>query len=248
MQNPIPTDERFAIKTSVFEGPLELLLDLVERRKLLINDISLASVTDEFIQHVTHMQKDALQQTSHFIVVAATLLLIKSKSLLPVLELTDEEEHSIEELEKRLRLYQTYRDVAQMVQQMYGRRKMYSKRFAPKSLGVFMPDRYTTHESVVTSIFDVLHNLPKPKQITKAHLVSIISLEEMIARLRARVEEQIRCTFSELTENEIERKNVIVCFLAILEMYKQGNVIIAQIRHFDDIELEKGTLSIPKYT
>ena len=92
----------FAIKTEVFEGPLDLLIDLVERRKLLINDISLAAVTDEYIEHVSRMQERSLSGTAHFVQLAATLLLIKSKSLLPVLELTDEEEHAIEDLEERL--------------------------------------------------------------------------------------------------------------------------------------------------
>ena len=82
----------FSIKTHVFEGPLELLIELCEKRKLLINDISLAEVTDEYIRRVSEMQEKSLPNTAQFIGLAATLLLIKSKSLLPVLELTKEED------------------------------------------------------------------------------------------------------------------------------------------------------------
>ena len=86
------TVEQFEVKTSAFEGPLDLLLDLVEKRKLLINDISIAEVTDEYMRQVSLMQELSLPNTAQFVALAATLLLIKSKSLLPVLELTQEEE------------------------------------------------------------------------------------------------------------------------------------------------------------
>jgi len=87
--------QSFAIKTEVFEGPMDLLLDLVEKRKLLINDISLAEVTDEYMRHVATMQEASLPGTAQFVQMAATLLLIKSKSLLPVLELTEDEEETM---------------------------------------------------------------------------------------------------------------------------------------------------------
>ena len=114
--------ERFAVKTEVFEGPLELLIELVEKRKLLINDISLAAVTDEYMQRVSAMQERSLPGTAQFVALAATLLLIKSKSLLPVLELTEEEEASIDDLQERLRQYQIVRDAAVNVAARFARR------------------------------------------------------------------------------------------------------------------------------
>jgi segregation and condensation protein A len=110
-----------AIKTETFEGPMELLIELVEKRKLLINDISLAKVTDEYMQTVRAMQELSLPHTSQFITLAATLLLIKSKSLLPVLNLTSEETASIEDLEERLKLYQIYRDAGIELQTRFGK-------------------------------------------------------------------------------------------------------------------------------
>ena len=81
----------FKVKTSSFEGPLDLLLDLIEKRKLFINDVSLAKVTDDFIAHIKQFDDLPMAESAHFILIASTLLLIKSKSLLQELNLTEEE-------------------------------------------------------------------------------------------------------------------------------------------------------------
>jgi segregation and condensation protein A len=86
----VDTRDIFSFKTEVFEGPLSLLIELIEKRKLLINDISLAAVTDEYMRRVAEMERSPLRETAEFIVLASTLLLIKSKSLLPILSLTEE--------------------------------------------------------------------------------------------------------------------------------------------------------------
>ena len=100
------------VKTSVYEGPLEVLLELIEKRKLLINDISLASVTDEYIARVNTMPHLPVGETAEFISLAATLLLIKSRSLLPNLQLSEEESRDIKELEYRLALYQLIKEAS----------------------------------------------------------------------------------------------------------------------------------------
>src|SRR5665647_121039 len=95
-----------AVKTSVYEGPLDLLLELIEKRKLLINDIALAAVTEEYIARINAMDTLPMGETAEFVALAATLLLIKSRSLLPLLNLTEEESKDIKELEYRLAVYQ----------------------------------------------------------------------------------------------------------------------------------------------
>src|SRR4051794_29176459 len=98
------------VKTPVYEGPLDLLLELIEKRKLLINDISLAAVTDEYIAKINSLSELPVGETADFIALAATLLLIKSRSLLPTLALSGEEERDIKELEYRLAVYQILKD------------------------------------------------------------------------------------------------------------------------------------------
>src|ERR1041384_5079208 len=103
----------YTVKTSVFEGPLDLLLDLVTKRKLFVNDVSLAQVTDDFIKYLEEHEEFPMGESAEFILVASTLMLIKSRSLLPMIKLTEEEEESIHELEDRLTLYAKYKDLAQ---------------------------------------------------------------------------------------------------------------------------------------
>ena len=237
----------FKVKTNIFEGPLELLLELVERRKLLINDISLATVTDDYMRHVSEMQELSLPNTSNFISLAATLLLVKSKSLLPVLDLTDEEETSIEDLEERLRLYKIVRDAALPVQNMFGKNVLHSPKFTPPSEAVFLPDDRCTITGLHSSMLGILDALPKKESLAKAQVKVTISLEEMMQNLQERISKYSKVSFFELQKNEPERKVRIVGFLAILELFKQGNLIITQAQHFSDIEIELDQGQVPNY-
>lgn len=237
----------FSIKTEVFEGPLELLLDLVERRKLLINDISLAAVTDEYMRQVSEMQELSLPNTAQFITLAATLLLVKSKSLLPVLELTEEEESSIEDLEERLRYYQIIRDASVILQDNFGKKILYAPQFTPAKEPLFVPDQYCDLSSLREAMFDVLRDLPQKTSPAKAQVKTIISLEDMMTRLQNRIANQLQVRFSELHVGETEKKVIIVGFLAILELFKQGNLLIKQDSLFSDMEIELDKGQIPSY-
>ena len=241
------TTSNFSIKTEVFEGPLELLLELVERRKLLINDISLAMVTDEYMTHVRNSQEMSLPNTAQFIALAATLLLVKSKSLLPVLELTEEEEVSIADLEERLKQYQIIRDVAVGLQEIYGDNRLYPPKFNAPTNTLFAPDKYCDVSELRNTISDVVNSLPKKENRAKAQVKTVISLEEMIKKLESRIAHSPFLRFSELRASESEKKTIIVSFLAVLELFKQGNLIITQVKRFDDIEIELNKNQTPTY-
>jgi segregation and condensation protein A len=239
----VNTVTAFAIKTETFEGPIEL----VEKRKLLINDISLAAVTDEYMQTVSAMQELSLPNTSQFVSLAATLLLIKSKSLLPVLDLTEEETASIEDLEERLKRYQIYRDISLELQMRFGKTNSYTPEFTPPNEPVFMPDEHCSISALQEAMQEVLTALPKEETKPVAKLKPTISLEEMMDKLRTRIETQVLTKFSDIRAREPEHKNVIVGFLAILEIFKQGNIIITQADRFEDIHMELDKQGIPKY-
>ncbi len=226
---------------------MELLIELVEKRKLLINDISLAQVTDEYMQTVSAMQELSLPNTAQFISLAATLLLIKSKSLLPVLDLTTEEEASIEDLEERLKQYQVYRDASLLLQSIFGKQNMYEPEYTPPRDSLFVPDAYCSQDALAEAMERVLTNLPKTEVKPTAKVRPTISLEEMMDRLKQRIERQMQTKFSEIRAGETEHKNVIVGFLAILELFKQGNVIISQVSRFEDIHIELDRPNTPKY-
>lgn len=241
------TDSVFAIKTDVFEGPLELLIELVEKRKLLINDISLAEVTDEYMAEVALLQEERLPNTAQFIVLAATLLLIKSKSLLPALELSAEEEEGIEELQKRLARYQLYREIAFTILDHFGKHIAHSRQFIPKTKPVFLPDTFTTLPTLHTAMRELVTNLPVHTPTPKVRVKPMISLEEMVARLEDRIQKAHRTTLRELTETDGEAKIVIIGFLAILESVKQGQILVAQTARFQDIEVSSERLNTPQY-
>lgn len=241
------TEREFAIKTDVFEGPLDLLLELVEKRKLLINDISLAAVTDEYMRYVSDMQAQSLPNTSRFVALAATLLLIKSKSLLPVLELSEEEEGTIDNLEERLRLYQIYRDAGKVLAERFGTTVLYEAQMAPPQEPVFQPDQYCTLPSLTAAMMEVLEQLPQKEIKPRAQVKPTVSLEDMIERLKRRVERQLKTSFFELRRESTEHKDVIVSFLAILELVKQGEILARQSVHFEDIEVEREKAGVPSY-
>jgi len=246
---PVTLDpQKYAIKTEVFEGPLELLIELVEKRKLLINDISLAEVTDEYIARVGEMQQLSLPGTAQFVGLAATLLLIKSRSLLPVLELTDEEEASIDDLELRLKQLQLYKDAAVPVVQQFDQTVLHEAQYAPPREPLFVTDRYCQIPELQLALGRVLDALPKEKAPqVKATVRPTISLEDMMSNLQRRVERQFTLRFSELRRTEPEHKNVIVGFLAILELFKQGDVLVLQETRFADIHIEKEKATVPSY-
>ncbi len=239
---------KFGIKTDVFEGPLDLLIELVEKRKLLINDINLAKVTDEYMTRVSHMQELSLPGTAQFVALASTLLLIKSKSLLPILELSEEEESSIEDLETRLKQYQLYKESAEVLTQQFGKTPLYDAQYAPQRQPLFVTDQYCDIQELQQVLGTVLDSLPQEKAPrVKATVKPTISLEDMMQTLQRRIERQLKLKFSELRRNEPERKNVIVSFLAILELFKQGDLLVVQETHFADIHLESESANVPTY-
>lgn len=237
----------YSVKTQVFEGPLELMLDLVEKHKLLINDISLTVITDDYMQYVGNATNISLLNKAQFIAVASTLLLAKSRSLLPVLKLTEEEEVSISDLEERLKKYQIIRDQALIIREQFGKNKMYTAQFLPPKEAIFVPDRFCELGELKEAMQRVLKKLPTAVKPTKAKVKTVISLEEMMQRLQTRIFQQAHFRFSELKRDNPEVKVVIVGFLAVLELFKQGNLIVTQDERFADIEVELDKSQTPVY-
>jgi len=238
---------KFSVKTDVFEGPLELLIELIEKRKLLVNDISIAAVTDEYMQRVAAMEQNPLHETTQFVVLASTLLLIKSKSLLPILELTDEEEESIEELQERLRIYQIYRNAGKMLESVFGKQMLFERSFSESTEPIFITDAYTEKSVLAESLKDVLTRLPRKVAKPKVQVRKTVSLEDMMESLRSRIERQMKFRFRDIAGQGAEKGTVIIGFLAVLEMVKQGLVIVQQTKHFDDIDIERESGGTPRY-
>ena len=119
MQNVLSLEtNKYAIKLENFEGPLDLLCHLIDKNKMNINDISIAAITDQYIEYIKKMEEMNLEVTSEFLLMASTLIYLKSKSLLPK-EVDDEEEISEEELLRRIIEYKKYKEITKTLRQMY---------------------------------------------------------------------------------------------------------------------------------
>ena len=242
----------FKIKTDIFEGPLDLLLSLVEKRKLFVNDISLSKVADEFIAYMNSIENFPMDESANFILIASTLLLIKSRSLLPTLDLTGEEEQSIEELQDRLRIYQDIKNLSEHIKERFGVSIMFEKQGKSDIPVVFSPDASVTTDGVLEAIDRVLKKIPKKEILPKATVRKVISLEDMIERLTERVQKQLSVRWSDMYGKKQhitkeEKIDLVVGFLAILELVKQGIVMVKQDDMFEDIEIQHQQVNTPSY-
>ena len=240
---------QYSVKTPIFEGPFDLLLSLIEKRKLHVNDISLASVTDDFINHVNERKGIELGETAHFVLVASTLLFIKSRSLLPLLSLSNEEEGDIHDLEKRLKLYEMFRSYGVKIRSLFGKAILYGKsnnRKMPEP--VFSPSSEITVQSMRLAIAGVVTNLPKKESLPEREIEKVISLEDMIANLSERITSAMNMSFNDFSGlGKKEKVHVIVSFLAMLELVKQGVLSVMQSEHFSDIRMETEHVKAPSY-
>jgi segregation and condensation protein A len=248
------------IKTPVFEGPLEILLNLIEKRKLLINDISLSKVTDEYVEYINTLPEYSLTHRAQFILIASTLLLIKAKSLLPTLELTPEEQGDIKELQSRLQILDMMRKQSMVIKQRFGRQRIFERGDLDELIKIFAPGKDITAPTLTTSIYAVLNALPKKQVEQKALVKKVMSLEEMMDTLAVRIQQAMKMSFRDFssggqgshgtrikTASREERVHVIVSFLAMLELVKQGSIDVQQEALFEEIEIEKHDIGVPHY-
>ncbi len=237
----------FEIKQERFEGPLDLLLTLVERRQLHIGDIALAKVTDDFLNYSKDFIDFPIAESAQFAYVASTLLLIKSKALLPQLSLSREEEESMEDLQNRLKLLQRFRELSRHVRTRFGQCAMYLP-LERKVEPIFAPPKDVSVTSLLAGIRAVLASIPKVEALSKVAVKKVVSLEKMIESLKERITSALRMSFREFTAaHKGERINVIVGFLAMLELVKNGLLNVTQDTPRGDIMMETGRVDVPRY-
>lgn len=235
------------IRQEAYEGPFDLILDLIEKRKLSINELSLAQVTDDYIQFVRGQGEFPMEEAAQFIGIAATLLLIKSRSLIPELELSTEEEEDVDDLKKRLMEYERVREQMRELSRIFGTRVMVS---AGERVNkpFFAPSRDLTLERLTTVLADALTALEKAAPtLPEARVRALVSIEEIMDTLLARVQKAMTLSFREFSGTATDRVEVIVSFLALLELVKQGAVDALQHEGFADIRITNTSTGVPRY-
>ena len=235
----------YLVKTGEFEGPVHILLQLIQDRKLHVSEVSLAVVTEDFLKFIAGNNLN-YSQVSSFIVVSSTLLLIKSRSLLPSLELTEEEEESIIDLTERVRQYEVVRKHAELLAPMYGKQPLFTRMYQDKT-PVFAPDAQIT----VTTLSGLLHDLfvafPIVEKLPEKAMKVVVKLEVMIDDLKERIQRGMTLHSREImdkyrnatdpTEKRQAKVFAVVSFLAMLELVKKGFATVLQEESFGDIEL-----------
>jgi segregation and condensation protein A len=237
----------FTIRAGSFEGPYDLILDLIDKRKLSVNELSLSQVTDDYIAFVRGHEAFPMEEAAQFIGVAATLLLIKSKSLIPELELSIEEEEDVDDLKRRLLQYEAVRDARQELARIFGRSMMVpAGERAPEPM--FAPSRDLTLPNLTQALAAALENLEKAEEkLPEARVRPLVTIEEMMDTLLARVQRAMTLSFKDFSSGSTEKVEVIVSFLALLELVKQGAVDAAQHDPFADIRITNTSAGVPRY-
>jgi len=244
----------YEVQTEVFQGPLDLLLYLIEKRKLHICDISLSKITDDYIEYLKKIEGSSIKNSIDFVLTASILMLIKSKSLLPTLDLTLEEEQSIDDLEKRLKEYQEIKRLSCYIKESFGKKNIFFRQANVNIKPIFSPDKKTEISFLFSLIKNILNNLPKKVLTPKVSVEKVISLEKMIEDLTGRIKTSLNMSFkkfSGLQDNsgftKKEKLTVVVSFLAMLELVKQGIIIVRQACQFGDIDMQTQDIGIPNY-
>jgi len=237
----------FSIKTDSYEGPFEVLLDLIEARKLLVNDLTLANITEEYIQHVRTQEAFPVEETANFIQIAATLLLIKSKSLIPDLALSEDENADVDDLKRRLAAYEKVREASRELSRLYGRSVMVQAGERPVE-PIFSPSGDLTKGALAEALARVLAAREVIEELPEARVKSLVTIEEMMDRLAKRVQSAMTLSFKDFAGNQKEKIEVIVSFLALLELVKQGAVAAEQYGQHGDIRISHtAATSVPRY-
>jgi len=232
----------YQLKLEKFAGPLSLLLELIEKRKLSISDISLAQVTDQYIEHLKSIEGFPLEEVSAFVAIASTLLLIKSASLIPSLQLSEEETGDIKDLERRLQLYSQIKNFSAELGRSFGKNVMFEREgFLGFNFG-FLEPKGVTKEKIFAVMKQIIAKLPQKEVLQKALVKKTISLEKKIGEMLSRIQQQIEFSFSDaVSGGKKEKVEIIVSFLAVLELIKRGFIIVEQTAVFENIKIKKNT-------
>ena len=237
--------KKYAIKIENFEGPLDLLCHLIEKNKMDIYDINLNEITDQYIQYLNAMEKMNLEIASEFVVMASTLLYLKSKNLLPKQE-EEEEELTEEELIRRIIEYKKYKEISKVLKQNYD---INGNRYYKNQEPIKLPKQKLEKEydnKIIPQIYKELmeRNSVKlnqnAKNIEKIALVENYTVARKVKEMFKVLVKQKRFVFNKLFSlNKHNRQEVVTAFSGLLEMSRRKKVETTQEELFGDITVEK---------
>jgi segregation and condensation protein A len=229
-------------KLEKFEGPLSLLLKLIEDEELDITQISLAKIADQYIEYIRTSPNITPENMADFLVVATRLLLIKSRALLPFLY--PEEEQEIAELEEQLRMYKEYVEAMKKINLMIGKKKfMFAREFNRQAVlaeaHLFSPPK-SLHAEDLTMVFnDLLGRLVVPEKLEERTIDDKIKIEDKILAIQRLLVDRIKLSFNQVLSQAKSKTEIIVSFLAVLELMRQKEITLFQDELFSEIFISK---------
>ena len=238
-----------SVKLQVFEGPLDLLLHLIDKNKVNIYDIPIVLITDQYLEYVNSMDKQDLDVVSEFLLMAATLIDIKCRMLLPKpVNENDEEEDPRKELVEQLLEYKKYKLIAEELKDMSvdAEKNMYRLPAIPEEVAKYeapIDMKELLSDVTLAKLNNIFSQIMK-RQADKIDPIRSkfgkiekeeVNQEEKIEELMKYARKKEHFSFRELLESQKSKMQVIVMFLAILEMMKIGKIAIMQENIFDDI-------------
>ncbi|MFA5092678.1 MAG: segregation/condensation protein A [Candidatus Omnitrophota bacterium] len=243
----------YKIRLDIFEGPLDLLLYLVKKDHLNIYDIPIAKVTAQYLEYINFMQLLDLNIVGDFLVMAATLMQIKSKMLLPAEELAalEEQEDPRAELVKRLLEYEKFKQVAENLRQReVGQQEVFKRPKTETPAEYKTPDKEETYFEA--SIFDLINAFSKalkdiPREVFYEVVKDQFTVEQKVHDILHLLLIQTEVKLSELFQKSKTKIEIVVIFLAILELAKMKEIIARQDAEFEDIVILRNKENIIPY-
>ena len=228
------------IKLDKFEGPLSLLVKLIDQEEVDVTQVSLARVADQFVEYVRQSPNIGPEELADFLVVAARLLLIKSRALLPFLY--PEEEADIEDLERQLKMYKEFINAAKQIEKILGKKKfMFAREFNRKAVllntKLFAPPASLTAASLKDIYKELIGRLRPPEKLEEKTLGEKINIEDRIINIQKMLLERIKLSFNKILKSAKNKTEVIVNFLAVLELMRQKEITLEQDNMFGDITI-----------
>lgn len=240
--------EDFKFNITNFEGPLDLLLYLITKNKKSIFEISLNELTDEYVSYLQEMNENNIEVASEFVVMAATLLDIKARKLLPELEEPEEEEQiSEEEILRRLSQYKIYKEISEKINQMYKENfgsfvKSFEKIKFKKKI------QYTRDKFSSKDIFNIYSNVlfrnqnkinKHAKEIEKIAVYEKYSVQDKVKQIVGYLNENKNMIFNNVFNSSCDNVEIVTAFLGVLELGRMKQVDIEQKYLFSDINVTR---------
>lgn len=226
------------VKLEAFEGPLALLLKLIEDEELDITQISLARVTDQYLEYLNQLSDRNPEELADFLVIATKLLLIKSQLLLPTLSIEDENESR--DLAEQLKIYKEFLEASRQIQKIINQKKfLFCRPRVLSEISVFSPPQKIAHETLKNVFLKVLGQIEPIVKLPEEEIKRVITLEEKIAQIQNLIFNKLSVNFKEVIASVQSKTEIIVSFLALLELAKQRQIKIYQENIFKEIIIKK---------